>query len=125
MVGTIDKKRGIVNVPIYRNGRKTCASMDQALVMLGIDLFNGDGKALLRWIQECTDRLEAQLRQAALSGELGDQVIQASGFSRLIQREVIEMARERLAAMRSQQANEKGEKSAELCYPTTDSKQPQ
>lgn len=106
MIGTLDKKRGIVNVLIYRSGRKTYLSMDQALVTLGVEIFEGDGKALSKWIQQRVDQLDAQLQQAALHSELGEQAVQVSGFSRLMQRELIELARERLAQMRAIRSQE-------------------
>jgi hypothetical protein len=95
--GTLDRKRGIVNVGIRRQGRKSHLSMDEALVGLALDLFEGDSKALSCWIQERVDEWEAARRLAEEGIGTG---VPYSGLSRLIQREIIELARRKLAGGR-------------------------
>jgi len=95
--GTLDKKRGIVNIAIRREGRKTYLSMDEAMVYLAVDLFRGDTKALGRWIQERVDDWDAARRSIEEGREEAARGVPCSGLSRLIQREVIELARRMLA----------------------------
>ncbi len=95
--GTLDKKRGIVNIAIRREGRKTYLSMDEAMVGLAVDLFHGDTKALGRWIQERVDEWDAARRSIDEGGDEGARGVPCSGLSRLIQREVIGLARRVLA----------------------------
>lgn len=100
MIGTLDRKRGIVNINVLREGRKTCLSMDHALAMLALDLFEGDAKALHAWLQQRCDAIDARLGALAQTADLGQQVAPASGFSRLVQREIIDLARMRLRQLR-------------------------
>jgi len=89
--GVLDRRRGIVNVGVKREGRRSHLSMDEALVGLALDLFDGDGEALGRWLQGRVDEWEAR--------RLGGSGVPYSSLSRLIQREVIELARRRLAGV--------------------------
>lgn len=102
MIGTLDKKRGIVNVMVVRDGRRTCLSMDEGLAGLGEVLFGGDRKAFASWLQRCVDEIDAKMRQAALQAELGEQVGQYSSMSRMVQREIVELAKARLQEVERQ-----------------------
>jgi hypothetical protein len=95
--GTLDKKRGIVNIAIRREGRKTYLSMDEAMVDLAVDLFHGDTKALGRWVQERVDEWDAARRSIEEGDDEGARGVPCSGLSRLIQREVVGLARRMLA----------------------------
>jgi len=111
MLGTLDKKRGIVNILIHRGGRKTYLSMDQGLVALGMAMFDGDPKKLSGWIQARVDALDTQGASGTphatgvnghahtddfAGGACAAQAAPASGFSRLVQREIVGLALQKL-----------------------------
>lgn len=143
LLGTLDRKRGIVNVPITRGNRKTCVSMDQGMARLALEVFDGDKAQLMRWIQDqvlyIDNRLQTQAQDeelAALSESMGmtdsedesvmpsgldgrvaarfsraaagsvngvgrvGAKVQASGFSRLLQREILALACSAIARSR-------------------------
>lgn len=144
LLGTLDRKRGIVNVPITRGNRKTCVSMDQGMARLALEVFDGDKAQLMRWIQDqvlyIDNRLQTQAQDEELNalsesmgmtdsedesvmpsgldgrvaaarssraaagsvngvGRVGAKV-QASGFSRLLQREILALACSAIARSR-------------------------
>jgi len=100
MIGTLDKKRGIVNVPIRREGRLTYISMDEGMAQLAVDLFDGDEAACRGWIQACVDDLDRDAERALSNARVGDRIGQASGFSRMVQRQLIALALRRLRELR-------------------------
>lgn len=106
MIGTLDTKRGIVNVMIHRAGRKTYLSMDQALADLALALFGQDKKAFQQWLQARVALLNAEVEASVLHADVGGGTpnggllngahMPASGFSRMVQREILHLARERI-----------------------------
>jgi hypothetical protein len=111
MIGTLDKKRGIVNVPIRREGRLTYISMDEGMAQLAIDLFEGDEAACRAWIQSCVDDLDKNTEQALRNANVGERIGQASGFSRMVQRQLISLALHRLRELR-RAAQDRGARAA-------------
>ena len=143
LLGTLDRKRGIVNVPITRGNRKTCVSMDQGMARLALEVFDGDKAQLMRWIQDqvlyidnrlqtqaqdeeldalsesmgMTDSEDESVMPSGLDGRVaarssraaagsvngvgrGGAKVQASGFSRLLQREILALACSAIARSR-------------------------
>lgn len=87
MIGSLDKKRGIVNVPIRKDGRLTYLSMDEGLANLALQLFDGDVPRCRQWMQNCVNDILLKQQEA----EIGVKV-KIGGLSRMIQREIVALA---------------------------------
>lgn len=89
-----DNNDGIVRVRVKRDGHRTSISLDVMFYEAG-SLLCGGSKAFEGWLQEQVTSLDMGWANKAVVAHVGDQIRPNAGFSRLIQRRILQMVIEK------------------------------